>query len=65
MRNRGAFSFRGRLADSDPTGSYFQVQRLALPFCVVEIILSCFQTGRMYEWARAHFFVGRDKWRSA
>jgi hypothetical protein len=19
----------------------------------------------MYEWARAHFFVGRDKWRSA
>src|SRR5260370_37240916 len=39
--------------------------RVVLPFCGIEIILSCFQTGRMYEWARAHFFVGRDKWRSA
>ena len=38
---------------------------MVLPFFAIEIILSCFQTGRMNQWARAHFFVGRDKWRSA
>jgi hypothetical protein len=45
-----------------PVAGWFQV---VLPFCGIEIILNCFQTGRMNQWARAHFFVGRDKWRSA
>ena len=31
----------------------------------LEIILGCFQTGRMSQWAQAHFFVGRDGWRDA
>src|ERR1700730_9678832 len=39
--------------------------RLFLPFWPLEIILSCFQTGRMSQWAQAHFFVGRDGWRNA
>ena len=36
---------------------------LFLPFRRVEIILCCFQIGRMSEWARAHFFVGGDIFR--
>src|SRR5579863_4113037 len=36
--------------------------RLFLRFWRLEIILGCFQTGRMNQWARAHFFVGRDGW---
>lgn len=43
----------------------FLGHRAVLPFFAIEIILSCFQTGRMNQWARAHFFVGRDKWLSA
>jgi hypothetical protein len=39
------------------------VLELFLRFCRVEIILWCFQTGRTNEWARAHFFVGRDIFR--
>ena len=31
-------------------------------FGPLEIILGCFQTGRMSQWAQAHFFVGRDGW---
>jgi len=32
----------------------------ALRFRSGEIILDCFQKGRMSQWARAHFFVGRE-----
>ncbi len=32
----------------------------ALRFRSGEIILECFQKGRMSQWARAHFFVGRE-----
>jgi hypothetical protein len=32
----------------------------ALRFGVRESILSCFQNGRTTQWARAHFFVGRN-----
>src|SRR5208282_1975060 len=39
--------------------------RLFLRFWPREIILGCFQTGRMSQWAQAHFFVGRDGWRDA
>jgi hypothetical protein len=39
--------------------------RLFLRFWPLEIILGCFQTGRMSQWAQAHFFVGRDGWRNA
>jgi len=39
--------------------------RLFLRFWSREIILGCFQTGRMSQWAQAHFFVGRDGWRDA
>jgi len=39
--------------------------RLFLRFWPLEIILGCFQTGRMSQWAQAHFFVGRDGWRDA
>ncbi len=48
-----------------PFCEVFTRSGVVLPFCGIEIILSCFQTGRMNQWARAHFFVGRDKWRSA
>jgi len=39
--------------------------RLFLRFWRLEIILGCFQTGRMSQWAQAHFFVGRDGWQDA
>src|SRR5271168_4726383 len=42
-----------------------RVRRLFLRFWRLEIILGCFQTGRMNQWARAHFSVGRDGWRDA
>jgi hypothetical protein len=34
--------------------------RAALRFRGREIILDCFQKGRISQWARAHFFVGRE-----
>jgi hypothetical protein len=37
----------------------------ALRFRSGEIILDCFQKGRMSQWARAHFFVGRENGVSA
>ena len=39
--------------------------RAALRFRGREIILECFQKGRMSQWARAHFFVGRENGVSA
>src|ERR1700691_2206570 len=52
-------------AQSPRAGGLAGLGRLFLRFAPLEIILGCFQTGRMSQWARAHFFVGRDGWRDA
>jgi hypothetical protein len=41
-------------------GPVFALLRADLRFRSREIILDCFQKGRMSQWARAHFFVGRE-----
>ncbi len=51
----------GNLNQRKPSVTNHADEYTVLRFGGGEIIMGCFQIGRTIEWARAHFFVGREK----